>query len=672
MMRRILPLTMVWLAAAVLGFCSSTRLFPSSMAVLALAAALTGPRLAIGARKLPALMLVLAMLFFLKRVFLPLESRAMILTASLSYATFHAIAQFCLTAQAGLLFVRIRTRGQDVRTLLIGFLGVGCIGAASACAAPSAQHHTFDVIYAVYTVQLALYLWTPSAIRDESRSWPRLRPVVAVSVLVLALIAGIAAARAIKQHAHTFDTALANVIMSPESAVRVGQVRGASLDAVNRAKDLRGMTPILFAECHQAPGYLRSQAFESFDGRVWTTTIEPVRLKPAIGVSAGLEAPHGMTWFPLREDAPAPDRFITVWLAAAAQGMVYLPLDAAWLATNGTPARTREGIVGLSGDASGHYMTGAKAEQGPEPGALPLPIHTQVPNQVDPRVRKLARSLTGDADSPAERIRAVLDYFHNNYEYSLEFAAPRDDDPLTHFLLEQKPAHCEYFASGAALLLRLSGVPCRYVTGVVADERNPATGSWLARGKDAHAWVEVFEPGRGWRLAEPTPGGPNTGGAAVSPWRQAADTVNLYWRKLSAWLQSAMQAGLKGLLSALGGLLVSTWLGRAVLAAAALAAVLRWGKLLLRLPPVAKEDTHPQFHKLLRSMDRHLRSRGFSREPNETLHQFAARLEPAAPKAAAWYRDYASLRYQNRGGEADTGHLAGTLADLVHKRARPA
>ena len=28
------------------------------------------------------------------------------------------------------------------------------------------------------------------------------------------------------------------------------------------------------------------------------------------------------------------------------------------------------------------------------------------------------------------------------------------------------------------------------MTGFVADERNPFDGSWIARNKDAHAWVE--------------------------------------------------------------------------------------------------------------------------------------------------------------------------------------
>ena len=93
----------------------------------------------------------------------------------------------------------------------------------------------------------------------------------------------------------------------------------------------------------------------------------------------------------------------------------------------------------------------------------------------------------------AEKIEAVTQYFHTNYTYSLGLAVPADQDPLTYFLEEASTGYCEYFASGAAVLLRLADVPTRYVTGFLVTERDEDGKSWVARNMDAHAWVEAWD-----------------------------------------------------------------------------------------------------------------------------------------------------------------------------------
>lgn len=82
-------------------------------------------------------------------------------------------------------------------------------------------------------------------------------------------------------------------------------------------------------------------------------------------------------------------------------------------------------------------------------------------------------------------------------------AMEEGEDFVTHFLTEGR-GYCIHFATAGALLLRLQGVPARYVTGytVQLDGR----GRGVALDSDAHAWVEIYLDGYGWYPVEMTPG----------------------------------------------------------------------------------------------------------------------------------------------------------------------
>ena len=60
--------------------------------------------------------------------------------------------------------------------------------------------------------------------------------------------------------------------------------------------------------------------------------------------------------------------------------------------------------------------------------------------------------------------------------------------------LERPPAHCEYFASALALMLRSQGIPARLVVGFRADEFSELSGTYRVRQAHAHAWVEAYVP----------------------------------------------------------------------------------------------------------------------------------------------------------------------------------
>lgn len=117
------------------------------------------------------------------------------------------------------------------------------------------------------------------------------------------------------------------------------------------------------------------------------------------------------------------------------------------------------------------------------------------------------------APTTHDRIMVIIDYLAKNYEYTYTPTKPEADEysALDAFLLETKDGYCVQFASAATLLLRAAGIPARYVQGYVVSDLNPRTADdgsleYVANVRDtaAHAWVEVYIDGLGWRTYEAT------------------------------------------------------------------------------------------------------------------------------------------------------------------------
>ena len=100
-------------------------------------------------------------------------------------------------------------------------------------------------------------------------------------------------------------------------------------------------------------------------------------------------------------------------------------------------------------------------------------------------------------------------HFQSRFRYELGVTFKPGSDPIAQFLSNSdQGGHCEMFATAGTLLLRRMGVPARYVTGFVCQERNPLGDDlWIARNRYAHAWVEYHDPQAGWQVAEFTPAG---------------------------------------------------------------------------------------------------------------------------------------------------------------------
>ncbi len=152
-------------------------------------------------------------------------------------------------------------------------------------------------------------------------------------------------------------------------------------------------------------------------------------------------------------------------------------------------------------------------------------------SHVPAEVVKIARDVAGDLvpppneDIPLDRIDQIAKryegWLRRNYRYSLIIhTVNRSLDPTADFLLNRKTlgGHCEYFASAMVMMCRAVGINARMATGFHGGDFNSLGGYYVVRKKDAHAWVEVFLPGRGWTLFDPTPGDAGTPGAFNFAW----------------------------------------------------------------------------------------------------------------------------------------------------------
>ena len=149
----------------------------------------------------------------------------------------------------------------------------------------------------------------------------------------------------------------------------------------------------------------------------------------------------------------------------------------------------------------------------------------------DPRVAALARQITANAVTDAERARAIEHHLETSYPYTLDLPKQAVPDPIADFLFDRRRGHCEYFASSMAVMLRTIGIPSRVATGFQPGEFNSLTGWHVIRASDAHSWVEAWLPGRGWTPFDPTPSAPPSMFAWLSKAGLFWDAAEVFWQE---------------------------------------------------------------------------------------------------------------------------------------------
>ncbi len=161
---------------------------------------------------------------------------------------------------------------------------------------------------------------------------------------------------------------------------------------------------------------------------------------------------------------------------------------------------------------------------------------SRIPRRVGDFARSFAANV-GDPTDPwqfefiAERFRDYL--CSGRFEYTLHRGPLKEKgDLVANFLFDNPRGHCEYFASAMTLMCQIVGIPARLVSGYHGGELNQAGGFYQFRQRDAHAWVEVYLPDRGWTRFDPTPpaiGNTEPDDSLLAKSKQLVDYVQFKW-----------------------------------------------------------------------------------------------------------------------------------------------
>ena len=134
------------------------------------------------------------------------------------------------------------------------------------------------------------------------------------------------------------------------------------------------------------------------------------------------------------------------------------------------------------------------------PRELPYPLHDFLQFEgsvrLTPALRELSREITVAKTAPlGEQVAAVGAHVHR--EFSYEQHVTRVDSTTDDFL-HTRAGVCQDFTHLTLGLLRLRGIPCRYVSGYLHVDRTAREAA------QSHAWIEFHTPSLGWVPFDPT------------------------------------------------------------------------------------------------------------------------------------------------------------------------
>jgi transglutaminase-like putative cysteine protease len=246
--------------------------------------------------------------------------------------------------------------------------------------------------------------------------------------------------------------------------------------------------------------YWRGPVLWDFDGRAWT------QAKWLQRVPAAAMRPAGAGWDYQVELEPTDRRqLIALDLPTRVPDGAFVAIDFS--------VSSRDSLNNVT-----RWRMRSAAPAAAEP-KLPIVLRQRaldLPAGFNPRTLALARQWRRDAGSDAAGrsdaaiANRALEMIRRDFAYTLEVPLAGRNE-VDDFLFDRKQGYCEHFSSAFVVLMRAAGIPARVVTGYAGGYRNPIGGYWLVLNSDAHAWAEIWLPGRGWVRVDPT--------AAVAPER---------------------------------------------------------------------------------------------------------------------------------------------------------
>lgn len=284
------------------------------------------------------------------------------------------------------------------------------------------------------------------------------------------------------------------------------------------------------------PNYWIGQTFDTWTGRAWTQSTNPVNGHDVERITGGAPYAIPSTMDQTAGLASGTEDIQTFYLTvpgpnlvfhADAAQRVYIRTRAVSVTPDGTIASSTSMGPGTiytvvsSDTAASPAQLQASTAAGPygaAPTRDPLVLeqqhrYLQLPRS-DPRVTALARSITAGITGPPgasadphtyDQVTAIGRWMSTHVHYTTDIPPlPAGADAVDSFLFGTRRGYCEQISTATVVMLRSLGIPARETVGYVPGPYNPITDLYDVQAKDAHAWVQVWFPGYGWQNFDPT------------------------------------------------------------------------------------------------------------------------------------------------------------------------
>lgn len=133
--------------------------------------------------------------------------------------------------------------------------------------------------------------------------------------------------------------------------------------------------------------------------------------------------------------------------------------------------------------------------------------YNRLGNNISKEIYDLSEELTNDKESYYDKALSIQNYFTNG-EYVYNLNLPETEvkgEYMDYFIFEGKQGYCKQYATAMTILCRAAGMPARYVEGYLVTEKDLVGSEYVVKASNGHAFVEVFIPGYGWKIFDPTP-----------------------------------------------------------------------------------------------------------------------------------------------------------------------
>jgi transglutaminase-like putative cysteine protease len=419
------------------------------------------------------------------------------------------------------------------KRVVVVLLGLGGIGALRHASFTGGDTTPLLIIWALST--LVALLLVDRAVTERV---PRLLPgrplaprgveitrmAVAIAVIAAVIVVGFGPTIADRLGRHVWpglDPSISDALDAP-SSLRAAD----SLDMTQRP---RLSDRVVFRVSARRPSFWRGQTFDSWDGRTWTQS-DPrsaqLPLNGTVDVPRDTNDVGAFEGRSMRQTFRIETDYSNVVFAAPS--LVTVQTDKV---VEGHPDGTATVYGGFGRGAtytvtSRSFPVTAALLRRTDNQTMPADVIRRYaqPAPTTDRVNELAKAITASAPTNYDKILAIEAWLGDHVRYSLNAPlSPSGVDIVDDFLFRTRVGWCEQVASSLVVLARSAGIPARLATGFVPGKRDPLSGEFVVRERDAHAWAEAYFAGIGWQPFDPTASVPLAGDAADGgSWLDAA------------------------------------------------------------------------------------------------------------------------------------------------------